>query len=331
VATTSAAVAKPFIEHVHELRQRLFVVVLAIAVGSAVGYALSDRLITILKEPLHQTLFYTTPTGAFSFVFRLSVSFGVIVALPVILYHIVRFLSPVMRHVTKRYIATMLTASLLLAAIGVVGAYFVSLPSALKFLTGFHSNEIQSLITADEYFNFVLAYLAGSALLFQLPLIMLVINRITPLKPRKLMSWERYVIAGSFIIGALLTPTPDPFNQALMSIPIIITYQIGVVIIWLGNRRSMPAAQPLFPSFDYIPEEVIDEPFESIPQQPHDTNEIAPMRETATPLASVAQARQPRVITRRVHRQPIIMDVVARDHPNPKPDQQQPAIIQDVV
>lgn len=257
MAKQSAAVAQPFIEHVHELRQRLFISLTAVFLGSCAGYALSDQLFAILRRPLHQTLFYTTPTGAFSFVIKLSLLFGVIVALPVILYQIIRFLSPLMQRVTRRYVALVLTFSLILAAAGIASAYFVSLPSALHFLTNFHSDDIKSLITANEYFNFVLAYLAGSALLFQLPLVMMVINKITPLQPRKLMSVERYVILGSFIIGAILTPTPDPVNQSLMSVPIIITYQIGVVLVWLTNRskRRHAAPAPLFPE---IPADVMD-------------------------------------------------------------------------
>ncbi len=302
MASQQAAVAKPFIEHVHELRQRMFVVALAIVAGSGLGYALSDTLITLLREPLNQTLFYTNPTGAFSFVFRLSFTFGIIVAMPVILYQLMRFLGPVIRNVTYRYIITMMTASLLLAGVGIVGAYYIGLPSALQFLTGFHSTEIQSLITADEYFNFVLTYLSGSALLFQLPLIMLVINRIKPLKPRKLLSFERYVIAGSFIIGALLTPTPDPFNQALMSVPIIITYQIGVGLVWVANRRRKPAAVA-YPVMPEIPEEILGA-------------ELPPsVRRRSAPSAVQAQAgrdmRPARPVMRRIERRPIQIDVMA--------------------
>ncbi len=258
MAKQAAAVAKPFIEHVHELRQRLFYSIAAIMAGGCLGFAVSDRLIDILRQPLHQTLFYTTPTGAFSFVIKMSLSFGVVLALPIILYQIIQFLSPLMHAVTKRYIAMVMFFSIALAAVGIIGAYYISLPSALKFLTTFHSSDIKSLITANEYFNFVLAYLAGSALLFQLPLIMLVINKIKPLKPKKLMSLERYVIVGSFILGAILTPTPDPVNQALMSVPIIITYQIGVFLVWITNRKRNRAAafsvQPLIPT---MPEEVL--------------------------------------------------------------------------
>ena len=90
----------------------------------------------------------------------------------------------------------------------------------------------------DTYFNFAVACIDGFAILFQLPLILIIINRITPLKPGKLLKWERYVVIGSFVAAAVITPTPDPFNQLLMAGPIIILYQLSIIFIWLINRRK---------------------------------------------------------------------------------------------
>jgi hypothetical protein len=97
---------------------------------------------------------------------------------------------------------------------------------------------IKALITADEYFSFALAYIVGFALLFQLPLIILFINRIKPLRPSGMMKAQRYVILFSFIAAAILTPTPDPMNQFIMAVPLVILYQISIVIIWLSKRKQ---------------------------------------------------------------------------------------------
>src|SRR5690606_28664353 len=96
--------------------------------------------------------------------------------------------------------------SFFMAIIGVVFAYFVSLPAALHFLMGFSNETISSLVGVNEYYNFALAYLLGYALLFQLPIIISFINRIKPLNPGGMMKAQRWVILGSFIVAAILTP-----------------------------------------------------------------------------------------------------------------------------
>jgi sec-independent protein translocase protein TatC len=122
--------------------------------------------------------------------------------------------------------------------LGMLFAYFVSLPAALKFLGGFSSGEIKSLISTNEYFSFVTGYLIGFGLLFQLPLIMVFINKIVRLDFKKLMKLERWVILVAFIIAAILTPTPDFVNQTIMAVPIILLYQISALMIWFINRSN---------------------------------------------------------------------------------------------
>lgn len=125
-----------------------------------------------------------------------------------------------------------------LACLGMAFAYFVSLPASLHFLTTFgDSGDIHALITANEYFNFVLTYVAGFAILFQVPLIITFTNRVTPLPPKKLLGATRYVIVLSFIVAAIITPTPDPMNQAIMAGPIILLYLLSVCIVTLHPKR----------------------------------------------------------------------------------------------
>lgn len=228
---------KPFIEHVHELQKRLTWSVLALAIGGAVAYNFYQPLLDLVQRPLGQTLYYTSPTGGFSFLFKICLAAGFVLALPVILYHVFGFLGPLLRRRQRASIVAYTMWSINLAYAGVLFAYFVSLPAALHFLAKFGGAGVQSLITVDEYFNFALAYLAGFALLFQLPLVILFFNKIKPLKPAKMMGAQRFVILISFIVAAILTPTPDPFNQLLMAAPAIILYQVGIVMVLLVNRK----------------------------------------------------------------------------------------------
>lgn len=228
-----------FAEHIHELRRRLMWSLLFVAVGAVIGYFLHDRIVWLLQQPLGERLYYTTPTGAFSFIVKVCCVFGLIVALPMVIYQTFGFFQPLIPLKTRRSLLRLVMVSFVLAIAGIVFAYFVSLPAALHFLVNFGNTtgDIQALITAEEYFNFVLAYIAGFAVLFQLPLIITFINRVKPLKPHQLFGSIRFVILGSFIISAIITPTPDPLNQSLMALPIIFLYFISILIVMVSNHR----------------------------------------------------------------------------------------------
>lgn len=122
--------------------------------------------------------------------------------------------------------------------LGMIFAYYISLPSALYFLNRFSTDQIRSLISTKEYFNFVFRYLLGFGIIFQLPLIVIIINTVNKLSLKFFLSKERIVILCSFIFAGILTPTPDIFNQLVMAIPIILLYQITIFILWWVNRKG---------------------------------------------------------------------------------------------
>lgn len=239
---TDTTVRRPFIEHVAELRARLLVPLVVMFVGAIAGYFIRDYTQTFLLAPLNQPLYYSSPIGGFEFVFKLSLFIGIVAAVPVLIYNALKFVEPVVPHRVRWLIAKVLVASTLLALAGMAFAYFVSLPAALHFLGNFGAEGIHSWISTNEYLSFVMIYLAGFALLFQLPLILLFFNNITPMKPRRLLRKQRWVIVGSFIAAALITPTPDPANQAIMAGPIIVLYQISIGLVWGANRRRIEIA-----------------------------------------------------------------------------------------
>lgn len=228
----------PLIEHFRELQIRLTWATLAVIVCGGAAYSMQDTLLKVIQHPLGQTLYYTSPAGGFSFIFKMCIVVGIVLATPVILYQLIKFLGPLLSRVSRATVVAYVIWSMDLALAGVLFSYFVSLPAALHFLANFGGEGIQSLITADEYFNFALAYLGGFAILFQLPLIVIIINKISPLKPGKMMGAQRYIILGSFMISAILTPTPDPINQAIMAVPVVLLYQISLVLVILINNKA---------------------------------------------------------------------------------------------
>lgn len=229
----------PITSHVGELRVSLAVSLTALLVASSVAYVFFKPILKFFQAPLNEQLYYTSPAGGFTFAIKLCLAVGIIAAIPVLVNRVFSFTKPVIPKSLQRAFAWYSLTSVLLAVIGVAFAYYISLPSALDFLTSFNKEQIQALITVDAYFNFVITYLIGYALLFQTPIIMLFINRVKPLEPGSMMKVQRHVLLGSFVVAALLTPTPDPWNQLLMALPIILLYQAGIIAVWLTNRNQI--------------------------------------------------------------------------------------------
>lgn len=231
--------AKTVSEHIRELRYRLFISLLCLLVGTILGFLFYQPLLQILLSPLKQPLYYTSPAGGVSFIFTLCLLFGIIISLPFFMYQAFKFIEPAMPRFPQKLIAILIIDSCLLMTFGIGFAYFISLPAALNFLSGFGQGDIKSLITAQEYFSFTTGYLISFGILFQLPLIMLLINATYNLKVKKLFKIQGYIIVLSFIIAAILTPTPDPVNQALMAIPIIILYYVSLLLVGYVNKKRV--------------------------------------------------------------------------------------------
>lgn len=229
---------KPLIEHLRELRFRLSVCVVSVALFSGIGFFKHELIISWLRRPLDMTLYFSAPAGGLTFIIKIAIFAGVILSLPVVMYQLVKFIAPVLpRQKYRAKLITFVVISLLLTAIGVSFGYFISLPIALGFLTSIVTEGIQPLISADEYFNFTVAYLVAFALIFQLPLLFMFINKIKPLDPKKLLFGQKWVVVASLVLAAVLTPTPDFINQAVMAAPIILLYQVSLLLVWISSLK----------------------------------------------------------------------------------------------
>ena len=228
-----------FMDHIRELQWRLAIVALAFLATGAAVYPFFDKIVALLLKPLgnNLSLVYLTPGGAFNFAVQVCIYAAMIGALPVALYHIYRFVMPAVEKTTLRGVLGYSLSSLFLAAVGVAFSYFLALPAAIQFLTSFDLKNISPMLTVESYLSFVMTYLLAGALLFQLPLFMTIINRIKPMTPRMLMSGQRHVILWSVVFAAVISPTPDAVNQLLLAAPIIVMYQVGIVIVLLKNRK----------------------------------------------------------------------------------------------
>jgi sec-independent protein translocase protein TatC len=233
----------PFIEHVYELRKRLFYVTLSIGLWATGAYFVQHRIVAMLLAPAHnQEFIYTTVGGGIDFLLRVCLYAGIVCSIPIIVFQLLKYLQPLVKKDAVRFMAWGSVMSGVLAILGMTFGYFFGLPAALHFLLHqFSSEHIEALLSINSYMSFVTAYMFGSAFIFQLPLLLILINRIKPLQPKKLLGMERWVILISFILGGILSPSPRVQDQVLLAGPIILTYQIGVGIVWLTNRRRTPS------------------------------------------------------------------------------------------
>ncbi len=235
----AASIREPTLhDHIRELRNRIFFLAIIFIGVSSVAYNYKELLIQFLLRPLGgEKLIYLNPGGGFSFIFTVTMYVGAAVTLPFAVYHLYRFVAPALPKGAQKHSALVLLASLTLLLIGAGFGYFYAIPGALNFLNNFAEGYINPSLTADSYLNFILAYTAGLGMLFQLPLILLFIHWVHPLKPINLLKFERYMVLIAFIAAALITPTPDALNQTIIALPIILMYQAGVIAVSISVYR----------------------------------------------------------------------------------------------
>lgn len=226
-------------DHIRELIRRIIVVVAVGIIASSVAYNYQKEIIDWLLAPLGgQKLMYLTPGGGFHFIFQVTMDVGIACAIPVAVYNLFRFISPTLPRKVRNLSVSMSLASLGLMISGTLFGYYIAIPGAMRFLGTIASEYINTSLTADAYLGFVLAYTIGLSVLFQLPLIFLLIHWIKPLKPSKLLKGERWAVLGSVIVAAIVTPTPDLMNQMLFAAPLIVMYQVGLILICISVYRA---------------------------------------------------------------------------------------------
>ncbi|MES2630687.1 MAG: twin-arginine translocase subunit TatC [Patescibacteria group bacterium] len=229
-------------QHLKELRTRLLIVALFFIVGACLAYAFQPQVVDAVLAPLKgETLIYLNPAGGFNFIFLISIYAGLALAIPILIQQLYAFIRPALPPKGQKRSSTLIIGSFILLLAGILFGYFVAVPNALTFLYSFADSYIDASLTAESYLNFIIAYTIGIGLVFQIPLLLLLVNSIKPLTPGGLMKSEKWVLLISVVIAAIITPTPDPVNQLLIAGPVIIVYQIGVVIILMSLHKKYRA------------------------------------------------------------------------------------------
>lgn len=245
------------LEHLSELRRRVFICLAALLVGAAVAFYFWTDLLELLKWPARDliTLGIVTPiatqvTERLSTAVKISMVSGLALALPVILYQIIRFVAPGLNAGERKYLFLLLPGALLAFAAGVAFAYFILTPRALPFLLTFGGDVAESQVRISSLVDVMLRLLFWMGAAFETPVVMYLLAQLGIVTSRMFSRFRKYWVVVSFALGAIITPTFDPLNQTLVALPLLALYEIGIALAWLAGRARRRARQEIIPLSD---------------------------------------------------------------------------------
>jgi sec-independent protein translocase protein TatC len=228
------------VEHLDELRARIFVSLGALAIGFAVAFVFHRHLLHWLNAPLPADRGKPTTLGVaepFLTAMKVSLMAGFALALPVVLWQLWSFLAPAVEQHAERVVLTFVLIATLLLVVGVAFGYWIVLPKAIHFLTNFDQHEFNIQIRAKDYYSFVLTVLFAVGLVFELPIFLLALVRLDVLSTTTLRKNRRL---GYFIVAviAVLLPGIDPVTTTLEAVPLLLLYEASIWLAVLMERRS---------------------------------------------------------------------------------------------
>jgi len=236
----------PFMEHLGELRTRIMRALYGLLAGTLIALPFSERIVDWLARPvtkLGYELVFTAPAEAFWVQMKVGLIAGVFLASPVILWQIWAFIAPGLHEHEKKYAVPFVIIGSLMFILGGAFSLFVVTPYALNFLLGYARPGLKPMITIQNHIDFLLKFTLAFGAVFELPLALTLLARMGIVTARMLAKNRKYAILGAFIVGAVLTPTPDAFNQTLMAGPLIILYEVGIVCARIFGRRPAPPSE----------------------------------------------------------------------------------------
>jgi sec-independent protein translocase protein TatC len=239
-------------EHLEELRKRLIISVIAVAVGSVVGYALYGPIFRFLLGPYRTALanlppevrppgtlsnspIATAPAEPFLTFVKIGLFVGFMLALPVLLYQLWRFITPGLTKRERRLSIPFVAVSVLLFAAGTAFAFAV-VPRGLQFLLSFGGQNLVPLLTIDRYLGFLIFLVLAFGLGFELPLVLVFLAGARVIDSTQMRRWRRWAVLGTAIFAAVATPTQDPYTMLLMWVPLYLLYEAAIVVARLMKR-----------------------------------------------------------------------------------------------
>ena len=233
-----------FLDHLEELRWRIIKGLLAIIVGSAVSFGFIDQILEILLKPTTSTSYrialqVLSVQGMFLIKWFIAFISGFILAMPVVVYQIWKFVTPGLKINEKRYALPVVLFACISFITGVSFGYLVLIPFSLEFFSGMGAGLVENNFSITYYFSFLTWLLLGAGLVFQLPVLSLFLSAIGVLTPPFMRHYRRHAIVTILILSSFITP-PDPVSMLMMAVPLVVLYEISIGVSWMVNHRREP-------------------------------------------------------------------------------------------
>lgn len=228
---------RPFVDHLEELRRRLLRSFLWVGIGAAISWRFAGSLLALLVSPVGQVV-YLSPVEPFLVHLKAAFLGGLAISFPLLAWECWGFFRPALRPRERWAAGLFLPVSTGLFAVGVWFGWKWLLPSALKILQSFGAAYMTPMLTVGHYLSFAGWLVVGCGLIFQVPLVVLLLARLGVVRPAALARAWRPALVGIFLAAAVLTPTPDVFTQLLLAAPLAGLYGISVILsFWIGGNR----------------------------------------------------------------------------------------------
>jgi len=232
-----AGAVMPLVDHLSELRRRIIWSAVAIGLGSVVGFAFGEPIIAFLKAPLPAgtPLIVTGIGDAFAIRLRIALVVGIILAMPVLLWHVWRFVAPGLTASERRAVLPWIPTALFFFLLGVSIAYVI-LPFASAFLLSFQTPEFQALLSIRDYMDFVATLFLAFGILMEFPILLVGLSRVGIVTSERLRRARRYVILGIAIFSAVATPGGDLVSPTVLGLTLYVLFEITTFLIRRGGR-----------------------------------------------------------------------------------------------
>ncbi|HWV24632.1 MAG TPA: twin-arginine translocase subunit TatC [Thermomicrobiales bacterium] len=219
-------------EHLEEFRDRIIKMFVAIIPAFLFGFFIAGRILDDISNKANTVagLDVKSPTETITMTFKIALYVAIAICMPIIVYQIVAFLAPGMTRKEKRVLFSSLPFVTILFVIGVYYGYFIAAPKALYFLSTWNTSAFDWNPDANETVSFFMTLMIGLGLAFQLPVIMFIVAKIGIFTPKQMRKVRKYAFIILLIAAAIITPSTDPYNMAIVAVPLIILYELGIII-----------------------------------------------------------------------------------------------------
>lgn len=230
-----------FLEHLEELRWRIIYALIGLILGTIICWVFIDFLVdVILLKPARDSsakLQNLRPFGQLFLYFQVALMGGVILSLPNIFWQLWKFIAPALRKKERGYIAWIVIFSSVCFLSGIAFAYFVMLPLTLKFAAEFGSQTIENQFAIDEYMSIIISVMLAAGFIFELPMISFFLTKLGILTPNFMKKYRRHAIVIILVLAAFLTPGADPVSQVVLAVPLVVLYEISILISKLSQKK----------------------------------------------------------------------------------------------